>query len=194
MSKKEITHAPAPAPEVQTSEVAVVTSAVTAPVEFTKNPANVLVQALDTVSEESFELDGKTIKEKPLVSAHAKITLLNVARKISDKATSIVLAKITPDDVKRIGCKDVVQFASKAFGKDLSDDQIRDYIRVGKIFGNLTADGYKWKDAIPQDVTVTNLRDCIPLVFKDAKTKDEKDVYKLSDTELNKLYDKFVTD
>lgn len=142
---------------------------------------------------DSFKVGDKEIKDKALVVMHDKAKVLLAVRKVSDKAMCVEVARLTLDDVKRVGFKSLNDYLKQVFESDLTTGQIADYIRVGKIFADTTAQGYKWKKAIPQDVTLTNLRDVLSLVFEECKGKDEKDVCKLSDTELNKLYDRFVS-
>ena len=158
------------------------------------NAESVLKNALAEVKpSESFMVGDKEIKDKALVLMHDKASLLLAVRKVSDKAMCVEVARLTTDEVKRVGFKSLADYLRKVFESDLTSGQIQDYIRVGKIFADTTAKGYKWKSAIPQDVTLTNLRDVMSLVFEECNGKDEKDVTKLSDTELNKLYDRFVS-
>lgn len=138
------------------------------------------------------KVGDKEITDKALITMNAKATLLLTARKISDKAMCIECAKLTLEEVKKYGFSSVVAFVGKMFELDLTNNQINDYIRVGKIFGDRQRNGYHWKSGVADSVTMTNLRDMLSLVFEDCTDKDSKDVAKLSDTELNALFDRFM--
>lgn len=143
--------------------------------------------------EQSFKVGDKVIKDAKLCAMHTRSAVLLTARRIGDKAMCKEVALLATDDVKKVGFKSIPAYLREVFQTDLTAGQINDYIRVGKIFADKESAGYKWKSAIPQDVTLTNLRDVLSLVFEECNGKDEKDVLKLSDSELNRLYDRFVS-
>ena len=160
------------------------------------NALSIITKALADSTENmptSIKVAGKEINSKPMVSMYTKSAVLLAAKKISEKALCIECARLTLEDVKQYGFKSVADFAVQAFAKDVTAGQINDYVRVGKIFGNLKGTGYSWKKGIPQAVTMTNLRQVMGLVFEECKDKESKDVTKLSETDLNKLFDRFVS-
>ena len=144
-----------------------------------------------SATEDSFTLGEKVVKDKALTTYHARSAVLVSAKAISDKALCIECGRVTPADVEKIGYSSVPAFIMDCFGSALDSNTIQRYIRVGKVFGDYTSDGYKWKAPISQAVSVTNLGQIIALVFEDMP-KEKRDVYKLSDTELNQLFDRFV--
>ncbi len=132
------------------------------------NALSIITKALADSTENmptSIKVAGKKINSKPMVSMYTKSAVLLAAKKISEKALCIECARLTLEDVKQYGFKSVADFAVQAFAKDVTAGQINDYVRVGKIFGNLKASGYSWKKGIPQAVTMTNLRQVMGLVF-----------------------------
>ena len=141
--------------------------------------------------EDEFTLGEKVVKDKALTTYHARASVLVTAKSISDKALCLECGRVTPADVEKIGYSNVPAFINDCFGNALDTNTIQRYIRVGQVFGDYTADGYKWKAPISQAVSVTNLGQIIALVFEDVP-KEKRDVYKLSDTELNALFDAFV--
>lgn len=145
--------------------------------------------------EDSFEIGEKVVKDTALTTYHARASILATAKAISDKALCIECARLNPADVEKIGYSSVSAFISDCFGSTLDNNTISRYIRVGKIFADFEADGYKWKAPISQAVSVTNLGQIIALVFEECPTDDKgkkKDIYSLSRAELNTLFDKFV--
>lgn len=159
------------------------------------NGLSVINNALSDVTKnlpEMIKVGDKEVTDKALIVMNAKATLLLTARKISDKAMCLECARLTLEEVKKYGFSSVLAFVGKMFELDLTSGQITDYIRVGKIFGDRTRNGYHWKKGIAESVTMTNLRDVLGLVFEDCPDKESKDVNKLSDTELNKLFDNFM--
>lgn len=144
-----------------------------------------------SASEDSFTLGEKVVKDKALTTFHARGSVLLTAKGISDKALSIECGRVNASDVEKIGYSSVPAFIMDVFGTALDSNTIQRYIRIGKIFGDRTADGYKWKEPISQAVSVTNLGQILALVFEDLP-KEKRDVYKLSDSELNQLFDSFV--
>ena len=141
----------------------------------------------------SIKVGDKDITDKALITMNAKATLLVMARKISDKAMCVESAKIALEEVKKYGFSSVEKFIGKMFELELSSNQIRDYYRVGRIFADTTKNGYHWKKGIPESTTLANLRDCLSLVFEDCQTKESKNVDILKDSELNKLFDDFMS-
>lgn len=141
-------------------------------------------------SEDSFTLGEKVVKDKALTTYHARASVLVTAKSISDKALCIECGRVNPSDVEKIGFSSVPAFINECFGNALDTNTIQRYIRIGKVFGDYTTDGYRWKAPISQAVSVTNLGQIIALVFEDLP-KEKRDVYKLSDTELNMLFDTF---
>lgn len=144
-----------------------------------------------SATESEFTLGEKVVKDKALTTYHARASVLVTAKSISDKALCIECGRVNPSDVEKIGYSSVSAFINDCFGNALDSNTINRYIRVGKVFGDYTADGYKWKAPISQAVSVTNLGQIIAMVFEDLP-KDKKDIYKLSEKELNDLFDEFV--
>lgn len=157
----------------------------------TFNPANFANLVL-SASEDSFTLGDKVIKNKVLTTYHARAEILVTAKAISDNALSIECGRLTPEEVAKVGYTSVVAFISDCFGSQLDTNTIQRYIRVARIFADYTADGYQWKAPISKGVSVTNLCQIIALVFEGITDKDKKDVYKLSESERNALFDRFV--
>lgn len=159
------------------------------------NGLSVINNALSDVTKnlpEMIKVGDKEVTDKALIVMNAKATLLLTARKISDKAMCLECARLTLEEVKKYGFSSVLTFVGKMFELDLTSGQITDYIRVGKIFGDRTRNGYHWKKGIAEAVTMTNLRDVLGLVFEDCPDKESKDVNKLSDTDLDKLFNRFM--
>ena len=143
-----------------------------------------------SATEDEFALGEKVVRDKALTTYHARASVLITAKSISDKALCIECGRVTLEDVEKVGYSTVPAFINDCFGSTLDTNTIQRYIRIGKVFGDYTADGYKWKAPISQAVSVTNLGQIIALVFEDVP-KDKRDVYKLSATELNNLFDAF---
>ncbi len=140
--------------------------------------------------EDSFTLGDVVVKDSALTTYHARSSILVTARAISDKALCIECGRVNPEDVEKIGFSSVSAFINECFGNALDNNTIQRYIRVGKVFGDYIADGYKWKAPISQAVSVTNLGQIIALVFEDLP-KEKRDVFKLTRDELNTLFDNF---
>lgn len=157
----------------------------------TFNPTNFASLVL-SATEDAFTLGDKVVKDKALTTYHARADLLIKAKAISDNALCIECGRITPEDVAKIGYTSVVAFISDCFGTQLDTNTIQRYIRIARIFADYTADGYQWKAPISKAVSVTNLGQIISLVFEGITDKDKKDVYKLTESERNSLFDKFV--
>lgn len=152
-------------------------------------PANFESMVL-SANEESFTIGEKVVKDKALTTYHARASILVTARQISDKALCIECGRLSIADVEKIGFSSVTAFINEIFGSSLDSNTINRYVRVGKVFGDYTSDGYRWKEPISQAVSVTNLGQIIGMVFEDLP-KEKRDVYKLSRAELNTLFDNF---
>ena len=89
--------------------------------------------------------------------------------KNSNIALSIELARLKKSIAEENGFRTVAQMVH-SIHDDLSETTINAYRRVGVVFGDLASEIFKWKDLIPQNVSITNLVQVVGLVDIDKDT------------------------
>ena len=102
---------------------------------------------------------------------------------MSTQGMCITSARISKKTAEKAGYKSVVDMLH-AIHPTLSKNTLGKYYRIGKIFGDVDGDGYKWRVGVPTGTSVSNL-DVVLTLF------DKVDVDKLTDKELSDKFDDF---
>ena len=147
---------------------------------------------IEKVKKEDTEVEIKhTCFDPAIVSVYEKVEYLTQVGNESRKALCIELAGVTREMVKKAGFKGGFNaFISNCFGARLDANTAQKYRKVGRVFGIKTEAegkvGYRWKEPIASNVSVTNLSQVLGLVDL------PKNWEELTDAEMEKVYLKFV--
>ena len=156
----------------------------------TINDSGVTAEVLDLKVKRGKETITVRVSNPALVTAGVDAFKMYEAGKVSAKALCIILARLSLEDIKKAGFKSIAEYAT-AIITDLSANQVNQYRRVGLIFGNLSADGYYWREMVGQSVSATNLSQVTKHFFKTADGKPT-DLEALTEKEINALYAGFI--
>ena len=136
--------------------------------------------------------DGNETTELIAIRNSTEITNLSdfdlfaYASKVSVKASCIASARIKKETAESCGYKSVVAMLYKLH-PDYSQTTLKMYRRIGRIFGDLSADGYLWREDIPQAVSVNNLSVVVSLLGLE-------DTESVTDEEIERAYNNFIND
>lgn len=146
----------------------------------------------EKVKKDDTEVEVKhTCFDPAIVSVYEKVEFLTQVGNESRKALCIELAGVTREMVKKAGFKGGFNaFISNCFGARLDPNTAQKYRKVGRVFGIKTEMegkvGYRWKEPIAVNVSVTNLSQVLGLVDL------PKNWEELTDAEMEKVYLKFA--
>lgn len=136
----------------------------------------------------------KTIYTPAVVESYERMTYLRSLKEVSEKGLCIEISELNDEMLKKEGFKQgVAQYVKEVFGSSIATNTAQKYRKVGMIFGKktITEDGkieYSWKEPIDSDVTVTNLTQIIGLLNL------PRDYAKLTESEIEKIFKKFIKD
>lgn len=138
------------------------------------------------------EIVTKTIYTPALVDSYERMTFLKSLKEVSEKGLCIEISDLNDEMLKKEGFKGgVTEYIKEVFGSSLASNTALKYRKVGLIFGEKVIDDdgkitYRWKSPIDSDVSVTNLTQILGLLGL------PRDFAKLSDKEIEKIFNEFV--
>ena len=128
-----------------------------------------------------------TVTNQYAVARLSNIDAIINLNKKSNIALAIELARLKKAIAEENGFKTVAQMVH-SIHDDLSETTINSYRRVGIVFGDLSAEVFRWKSAIPQNTSITNLVQAVGLV------NVNKDTDKITQEEAEKAVQDFYND
>ena len=128
-----------------------------------------------------------TITNQYAVARLSNIDAIINLNKKSNIALAIELARLKKAIAEENGFKTVAQMVH-SIHDDLSETTINSYRRVGVVFGDLSNETFRWKSAIPQNTSITNLVQAVGLV------EVNKDTDKITQEEAEKAVQNFYND
>lgn len=141
------------------------------------------------------ENGNKTIVAKKLRNPVAVASMVSIEQMLyirsrSQKALVLAMSKLNIEHAKSIGLKSVKALLRSRFGKELSDNTIDKYRRIGIIFANNREDvnDFSYREEIESDVSVSNL-DVVMTLFN-LKERDIN-LEELTQSEVDKLFNEF---
>ena len=138
------------------------------------------------------EIVTKTIFTPALVDSYERMTYLKSLKEVSEKGLCIEISDLNDEMLKKEGFKGgVTEYIKEVFGSSLASNTALKYRKVGLIFGEKVTDEngkitYRWKSPIDSDVSVTNLSQILGLLGL------PRDFAKLSDKEIEKIFNEFI--
>ena len=138
------------------------------------------------------EIVTKTIFTPALVDSYERMTYLKSLKEVSEKGLCIEISDLNDEMLKKEGFKGgVTEYIKEVFGTSLASNTALKYRKVGLIFGEKVTDEngkitYRWKSPIDSDVSVTNLSQILGLLGL------PRDFAKLSDKEIEKIFNEFI--
>ena len=128
-----------------------------------------------------------TVTNQYAVARLSNIDAIINLNKKSNIALAIELARLKKSIAEENGFKTVAQMVH-SIHDDLSETTINSYRRVGIVFGDLSSEIFRWKSAIPQNTSITNLVQAVGLV------NVNKDTDKITQEEAEKAIQDFYND
>ena len=128
-----------------------------------------------------------TVTNQYAVARLSNIDAIINLNKKSNIALAIELARLKKAIAEENGFKTVAQMVH-SIHDDLSETTINSYRRVGIVFGDLSSEAFRWKSAIPQNTSITNLVQAVGLV------NVNKDTDKITQEEAEKAVQDFYND
>ena len=128
-----------------------------------------------------------TITNQYAVARLSNIDAIINLNKKSNIALAIELARLKKAIAEENGFKTVAQMVH-SIHDDLSETTINSYRRVGVVFGDLSSETFRWKSAIPQNTSITNLVQAVGLV------NVNKDTDKVTQEEAEKAVQEFYNE
>ena len=128
-----------------------------------------------------------TVTNQYAVARLSNIDAIINLNKKSNIALAIELARLKKAIAEENGFKTVAQMVH-SIHDDLSETTINSYRRVGVVFGDLSSEVFRWKSAIPQNASITNLVQAVGLV------NVNKDTDKITQEEAEKAIQDFYND
>ena len=128
-----------------------------------------------------------TVTNQYAVARLSNIDAIINLNKKSNIALAIELARLKKAIAEENGFKTVAQMVH-SIHDDLSETTINSYRRVGIVFGDLSAEVFRWKSTIPQNTSITNLVQAVGLV------NVNKDTDKITQEEAEKAVQDFYND
>ena len=128
-----------------------------------------------------------TVTNQYAVARLSNIDAIINLNKKSNIALAIELGRLKKAIAEENGFKTVAQMVH-SIHDDLSETTINSYRRVGIVFGDLSSEIFRWKSAIPQNTSITNLVQAVGLV------NVNKDTDKITQEEAEKAVQEFYND
>ena len=130
-----------------------------------------------------------TITNQYAVARLSNIDAIINLNKKSNIALAIELARLKKAIAEENGFKTVAQMVH-SIHDDLSETTINSYRRVGVVFGDLSSETFRWKSAIPQNTSITNLVQAVGLVNVNKDT--DKVTQEESEKAVQEFYNEYI--
>ena len=126
---------------------------------------------------------NRTVTDVATIDLVNDITKLTIMRELSDSAIVVAMGRITKKMAEAIGLNRPTDLLKAKFKSRFSENTIVKYYNIGRIFGKPSGE-YIWRDGIDADVSYSNLDVVLTLI-------NYKDLYKMSDNDVESLYNTF---